>query len=79
MLDLLFTNKPEKVARSGIEVCSGSDNALIWMHRSTKATTKNPKKTMKRSFKNYNKADLELAAKLTDWGLEVNDVTKNFR
>ena len=73
MLDLIFTNMPEKVARSGQEVCSGSDHSLIWMHRKTKALTKNPKKTMKRSFKNYKEADLRLAAEMTDWGSEAAD------
>ena len=67
LLDLIFTNVPEKVVRSGKEVCSGSDHAMIWMHRTTKASTKNPKKTMKRSFKHYNRAYLKLAADMTNW------------
>ena len=75
-MDLIFTNMPEKVARSGIAVCSGSDHALIWMYRKTQATTKAPKKTMKRSFKHYNEADLKLAARMTDWGSEEEDVVR---
>ena len=59
---------PEKIARSGKTMCSSSDHALIWMHRMTKALEKNPKKTLKRSFKNYQEADLKLVAEMTDWG-----------
>ena len=68
MLDLIFTNMPEKIARSGKTMCSSSDHALIWMHRMTKALEKSPKKTLKRSFKNYQEADLKLVAEMTDWG-----------
>ena len=79
MLDLIFTKKPEKVSRSGTEVCSGSDHALIWMHRVTREMTKKPKKTMKRSCKNYNEADLKLAANMTDWRLEVGDTMRSLK
>ena len=76
MLDLIFTNVSEKVARSGTEVCSGSDHALIWMHRRTKAVTKGPKKTLKRSFKHHSEADLKLAANMTDWGSGAEDLPR---
>ena len=74
MLDLIFTNMPEKVLRSGTVMCSGSDHSLIWMHRATKAKTKGPKKTMKRSFKNYCASDLKLAAEMTDWGTDEKEI-----
>ena len=74
MLDLIFTNMPEKVLRSGTVMCSGSDHSLIWMHRTTKTITKGPKKTMKRSFKNYHEADLKLVAEMTDWGSGEKEV-----
>ena len=76
-LDLIFTNMPEKVTRSGKVVCSGSDHSMIWMHRTTKTLIRNPKKTMKRSFKQYNEADLKLAAEMTDWGSGAGDILKD--
>ena len=57
---------PEKITKSGKSVCSGSDHALIWMHRTIKVATKSPKKTLKRSFKNYQEEDLKLVAEMTD-------------
>ena len=49
---------------------------MIWMHKTTKALTKNPKKTMKRSFKYYSEADRKLAANLTDWGSGADELPR---
>ena len=68
---------PEKVAKSGKQICSGSDHALIWMHRMTKAITKRSKKTLKRSFKNCQEADLKLVAEMTDWCSEEKEPHDN--
>ena len=58
MIDLVFTNAPEKVKESGT-VNTGSEHKCVWMNRELKRIVRD-KEIMKRSLKNsYSEALLD--------------------
>ena len=55
LIDLIYTNHPDKVVCSGVCLVSISDHSLVFAYRTTGAVSKRHNTINYRSFKNFNR------------------------
>ena len=70
LLDHIWTNTPQKVARTGQEEVATSDHQLVWVERNTRQLVERVKRVQKRSRVNYRQEDLERMCKQEHWHYE---------
>ena len=54
LIDLVFSNRPETILKSGVDHVGMSDHSLVYVHRKISIPRKQPKITNTRQFKHYN-------------------------
>ena len=70
LIDHIWTNSPQKVARTGQEELASSEHQLVWVERTTRQLVERVKKIEKRSRLNYRKEDLERMCRQEQWEYE---------
>ena len=67
LLDHIWTNTPQKVARTGQEELSSSDHQLVWVERTTRQRVKRVKKVEKRSMMKFRQEVFEKLCQEENW------------
>ena len=70
LLDHIWTNAPQKVARTGQEELATPDHQLVWVERNTRQLVERIKRIQKTSRVNYRQEDLEKMCNLKHWKYE---------
>ena len=54
LIDLVFSNRPETIIKSGVDHVGMSDHSLVYVHRKISIPRKQPKIIDTRQFKHHN-------------------------
>ena len=70
LLDHIWTNTPQKVARTKQDEVASSDHQLVWVERTTQQLVERVKRIEKRSKLNFRLEDLEEMCRREHWKYE---------
>ena len=70
LLDHIWTNTPQKVARTGQEEIASSDHQLVWVERKTRQLVERVKRVEKRSRMKFRMENLEEMCRKEHWKYE---------